>query len=220
MLGAISVLTGQQPPAGGQHAVSTYSWWSQVSRAVSGLLLICFEITPFYLLCVHVCPSLCEEVRGQVVTLACLLSLCESGDKTQVVAFNSQQLYPSSQPSNSLCVCVCYVCTCGCKGTMPHMWRSEDSLGWWSFSRLVWGRVSTLHCCCVLHASWPESFQRSFCLHLPLPWGRAGTTGTTRRTNPVLHGLWVSELRSLILGPLPTKSFSQPCFLSFKIIML
>lgn len=55
MLGAISVLTGQQLPTGGQHGVSTYSWWSQVSRAASNLLLICFEITLFYIYCVCTC---------------------------------------------------------------------------------------------------------------------------------------------------------------------
>lgn len=205
MLGAISVLTGQQLPTGGQHGVSTYSWWSQVSRAASDLLLICFEITLFlFIVCARVYTYMPQSVWGGQGTS------CDTYLFSPVLEFLKL----------ILCVCMIYVCTCGCKGIMAHMWRSEDSLGWWSSSCLVWGRVSFLHCCCVLHANWPESFQRSLCLHLPLPWGSAGTTGTTRRTNPVLHGLWVSELRSLILGPLPTRSFSQPCFLSFKIIML
>lgn len=156
------------------------------------------------------CVCMCVHIR----TPACVR---RSGDKLWhlLISFS-----PWTFKTHFVYVCMIFVCTCGCKGTMAHMWRSEDTLGWWSSSCLVWSRVSFLYCYCVLHANWPESFQRSLCLYLPLPWGSAGTTGTTRCTNPVLHGLWVSELRSLILGPLPTRSFSQSCFLSFKIIML
>lgn len=100
MPGAISVLTEQQPPTRGQDGVSTYSWWSQVSRAPSNLLLVCFKITVTCLSCVYVRTHACHKHvwRGQRKMCGTCFSpsLCGSGDQTQIVILNSKHLHPLS----------------------------------------------------------------------------------------------------------------------------
>lgn len=135
--GAISVLTEQQPPTRGQDRVSTYSWWSQVSRAPSNLLLVCFKITVICLSCVYVRTHACHKHvwRGQRKMCGTWFSpsLCGSGDQTQVVILNSKHLHPLSLEVLKIFLML-VLTTCR-----------------------VWGRVSLLCCCLVLQADWQPS---------------------------------------------------------------
>lgn len=94
------------------------------------------------------------------------------------------------------------VCSFVCVGSSVHIpqrtWRSEGNLLCLSSPSTLFMTGTLVHYC-VCQVSWPEGFQRLFCLHFP-SWSRsAGITNMCTTASTTRGEFWGFELRSLYL---------------------